>query len=246
MASSIPWNTIVIKISVSLGMLSSNIRNSWSVSFFIRICASFTSLEGNVVTLALEMFKFLECNTTNFVDLRTSHLISTVRVEKDAVFERIDWLWKTNLIPRKFSRLFIVYGGQMRGAFRKLCIITNAMPWLKVDAQKSQKNRGFHDFFSANLKTKLHPPQQACDFYTPFYLTAAVNKFYNNNLFIKYLSKFREKCTYFGVVMKNMPTFWWHKLVILKVIYTPQFPKCPLAIKVLQFKNLKKQIVIRF
>lgn len=78
MASSIPWNTIVIKISVSLGMLSSNIRKSWSVSFFIRICASFTSLEGNVVTLALEMFKFLECNTTNFVDLRTSHLISTL------------------------------------------------------------------------------------------------------------------------------------------------------------------------
>lgn len=78
MTSSIPWKTIVIKISVSLGMLSSNIRNSWSVSFFIRICASFTSLEGNVVTLALEMFKFLECNTTNFVDLRTSHLISTL------------------------------------------------------------------------------------------------------------------------------------------------------------------------
>lgn len=201
----------------------------------------------NVQIFGMQYNKF--CRFENFTfDIHFSRelLFRKVMVEKDAVFERIDWLWKTNLIPRKFSRLFIVYGGQMRGAFRKLCIITNAMPWLKVDAQKSKKNRGFHDFFSANLKTKLHPPQQARDFYTPFYLTAAVNKFYNNNLFIKYLSKFREKCTYFGVVMKNRPTFWWLRLVILKVIYTHQFPKCPLAIKVLQFKNLKKQIVIRF
>lgn len=129
MTSSIPWKTIVIKISVSLGMLSSNIRNSWSVSFFIigRQCRH--PCLRNVQIFGMQYNKF--CRFENFtfdIHFARELLFRKVRVEKDAVFERIDRLWKTNLIPRKFSRLFIVYGGQMRGAFRKLCIITNAMP----------------------------------------------------------------------------------------------------------------------
>lgn len=75
MVFSILWNIIVIKIFVFLGMFLFNIRKSWLVLFFICICVLFILLEGNVVIFVLEMFKFLECNIINFVDLRILYLI---------------------------------------------------------------------------------------------------------------------------------------------------------------------------